>query len=247
MPGRRASPKKRFRSSPQAVDHGGHRLLEAPRAARETCTTPFPWPRARSSAARSVASLSDLRNVATGSSMVCSRKTIQAWPRRRRDKFTHRPQVRLALARATCGSGSNPCDSPPGRKQAHTLSARLAQMRAASHQCSAVRSQCARGAVLGAELTEQQPRNEDLGERADRDLRPPRLVRCSMATVGGMRRSRSTSGRAAGSTNWRRSIERFQVTALAFGEQDVEARVVCGARHTRHPVNLPRGISTSMD
>ncbi len=34
-------------------------------------------------------------------------------------------------------------------------------------------------------------------------LRPPRLVRCSMATVGGMPNTASTSGREAGCTNWR--------------------------------------------
>ncbi len=34
-------------------------------------------------------------------------------------------------------------------------------------------------------------------------LRPPRLVRCSMATVGGMPKIASTSGRAATCTNWR--------------------------------------------
>ena len=35
------------------------------------------------------------------------------------------------------------------------------------------------------------------------DLRPPRLVRCSMATVGGMPKIASTSGREATCTNWR--------------------------------------------
>ncbi|OPZ01711.1 MAG: hypothetical protein BWZ09_02661 [Alphaproteobacteria bacterium ADurb.BinA305] len=34
-------------------------------------------------------------------------------------------------------------------------------------------------------------------------LRPPRLVRCSIATVGGMPKRPSTSGRLAGCTNWR--------------------------------------------
>ena len=34
-------------------------------------------------------------------------------------------------------------------------------------------------------------------------LRPPRLTRCSIATVGGMPKMASTSGRDDGSTNWR--------------------------------------------
>ena len=35
------------------------------------------------------------------------------------------------------------------------------------------------------------------------DFEPPRLVRCSIATVGGMPKIASTSGLDAGCTNWR--------------------------------------------
>ncbi len=56
-------------------------------------------------------------------------------------------------------------------------------------------------------------------------LRPPRLVRCSMATVGGMPKMASTSGprrrlhELAGV-----GVEGLQVAPLALGEQDVEGQ-----------------------
>src|SRR3954464_14105841 len=65
------------------------------------------------------------------------------------------------------------------------------------------------------------------------DLRPPRLVRCSIATVGGIPKIASTSGRAAACTNWRGArgrlhelagvrVQRFQVSPLALIKEDVE-------------------------
>jgi hypothetical protein len=52
-----------------------------------------------------------------------------------------------------------------------------------------------------AQLDVQQAQEvPDLGGVATVLLRPPRLVRCSMATVGGMPKTASTSGRPAGCT-----------------------------------------------
>ena len=54
-------------------------------------------------------------------------------------------------------------------------------------------------------------------------LRPPRLVRCSIATVGGMPKIASTSGRAPRLHELARvGVQRFEIAALAFGEHDVE-------------------------
>jgi hypothetical protein len=49
-------------------------------------------------------------------------------------------------------------------------------------------------------------------------LRPPRLVRCSIATVGGMPKIASTSGRAAAQLP-RVGVQRFRA-ALFLGEED---------------------------
>ena len=60
------------------------------------------------------------------------------------------------------------------------------------------------GAELGAELHIHQRRKGWISVSvAHGALAPPRLVRCSMATVGGMPKMASTSGRLAGCTNWR--------------------------------------------
>ena len=78
------------------------------------------------------------------------------------------------------------------------------------------------------------------------DLRPPRLVRCSIATVGGMPKIASTSGREARLHELARvGVERFEVAALALGEQDVEGEG--GLARARHAGDHGEAAARDLD